>query len=46
MFKRELDAHQITFAIGEAVAHVHALAGDGRLRPVHGSDGVLRYAAA
>ena len=44
MFKRDLDAHQTTFALGEAVAHVHALAGDGRLQQVPGSDGVLRYA--
>jgi glyoxylase-like metal-dependent hydrolase (beta-lactamase superfamily II) len=46
MFKRELDAHQTTFAIGEAVAHVHALAGDGRLKQVPSSDGVLRWATA
>jgi glyoxylase-like metal-dependent hydrolase (beta-lactamase superfamily II) len=46
MFKRELDAHQTTFALGEAVAHVHALAGDGRLKQVPGSDGVLRYVTA
>jgi glyoxylase-like metal-dependent hydrolase (beta-lactamase superfamily II) len=45
LFKRELDLHQTTFALGEAVAHVHALQADGRLKAVAGSDGVLRYAA-
>ena len=43
MFKRKLDLHQTTFAMGEAVAHLHALAEDGRLRPAPGADGVLRY---
>jgi glyoxylase-like metal-dependent hydrolase (beta-lactamase superfamily II) len=46
MFKRELDMHQTTFALGEAVAHVHALEAAGRLKPVQRGDGVLRYAAA
>jgi glyoxylase-like metal-dependent hydrolase (beta-lactamase superfamily II) len=43
MFKRQLDLHQTTFAMGEAIAHLHALAGMGRLLPVQGADGVLRY---
>jgi glyoxylase-like metal-dependent hydrolase (beta-lactamase superfamily II) len=43
MFKRKLDLHQTTFAMGEAVAHLHALAEQGRLRPAPGADGVLRY---
>jgi glyoxylase-like metal-dependent hydrolase (beta-lactamase superfamily II) len=43
MFKRELDMHQTTFALGEAVAHVHALQTEGRLRQREGSDGVLRF---
>jgi glyoxylase-like metal-dependent hydrolase (beta-lactamase superfamily II) len=46
MFKRELDTQQTTFALGEAVAHVHALLAAGRLREVRQGDGVLRYAAA
>ena len=25
LFKRALDAHQMTFALGEALAHLHAL---------------------
>ena len=46
MFKRKLDLHQTTFAMGEAIAHLHALAGQGRLRAATGADGVLRYRAA
>ena len=43
LFKRSLDLHQTTFAMGEAVAHLHALAAEGRLRALRGSDGVIRY---
>jgi len=43
MFKRPLDLHQTTFAMGEAIAHLHLLADEGRLLPVAGADGVLRY---
>ena len=46
MFKRPLDLHQTTFAMGEAIAHLHLLADDGRLLPVAGVDGVLRYRTA
>jgi glyoxylase-like metal-dependent hydrolase (beta-lactamase superfamily II) len=44
LFKRALDLHQTTFAMGESVAHLHALAGRGRLRGVAGADGVQRWA--
>jgi glyoxylase-like metal-dependent hydrolase (beta-lactamase superfamily II) len=44
MFKRELDMQQTTFALGEAVAHVHALRETGQLKELRCSDGVLRYA--
>jgi glyoxylase-like metal-dependent hydrolase (beta-lactamase superfamily II) len=43
MFKRVLDLHQTTFAMGESLAHLHALAADGRMRPVPGADGVMRF---
>ena len=43
LFQRELDHHQTTFAMGESVAHLHALVGMGKLRPVEGADGVLRF---
>ena len=46
LFKRRLDLHQTTFAMGEAVAHLHALLGRGQLRPEPGSDGILRFSAA
>jgi glyoxylase-like metal-dependent hydrolase (beta-lactamase superfamily II) len=45
LFKRTLDLHQTTFAMGESVAHLHALVDRGQLRPVAGDDGVLRFAA-
>jgi glyoxylase-like metal-dependent hydrolase (beta-lactamase superfamily II) len=43
LFRRKLDLHQTTFAMGEAVAHVHALAEMGRLRVQHDADGVWRF---
>ena len=47
LFKRPLDLHQTTFAIGEAIAHLHLLWFDGRLtRLAPGSDGVLRFTLA
>jgi glyoxylase-like metal-dependent hydrolase (beta-lactamase superfamily II) len=46
LFKRKLDLHQTTFAMGEAVAHLHALAGMGRLRGACDADGVRRFVAA
>jgi glyoxylase-like metal-dependent hydrolase (beta-lactamase superfamily II) len=45
LFKRPLDLHQTTFAMGEAVAHLHALESAGRLRGETGGDGVRRFAA-
>jgi glyoxylase-like metal-dependent hydrolase (beta-lactamase superfamily II) len=46
LFKRELDLHQTTFAMGESVAHLHALWFAGKLRRRRGDDGVFRFAAA
>jgi len=45
MFKRPLDLHQKTFAMGEAVAHLHALWYRGRLQRRLGPDGVYRFSA-
>jgi len=45
MFKRKLDLHQTTFAMGEAVAHLNALWLAGRLRRKLDEDGVYRFAA-
>ena len=32
MFRRKLDAHQLTFALGEALAHLHYLWYEGILQ--------------
>ena len=45
LFRRKLDLHQITFAMGESVAHLHKLWFEGRLRRKRGADGVLRFSA-
>ncbi len=46
LFKRKLDLHQTTFAMGESVAHLHALWFAGKLRRRRGEDGVWRFAPA
>ncbi len=46
MFKRPLDLHQKTFAMGEAIAHLHALWHEGKLNRNLGSDGVYRFTPA
>ncbi|SFN25345.1 MBL fold metallo-hydrolase [Variovorax sp. OV329] len=43
LFKRELDLHQMTFAMGETVAHLHYLWFAGKLRRNLGEDGVYRF---
>jgi glyoxylase-like metal-dependent hydrolase (beta-lactamase superfamily II) len=43
MFRRTLDPHQLSFALGEALAHLHKLWFDGILRRVTGSDGTIRF---
>jgi glyoxylase-like metal-dependent hydrolase (beta-lactamase superfamily II) len=45
LFKRELDLHQTTFAMGEALAHLHMLWHAGQLTRSQ-QDGVLVFAAA
>lgn len=44
MFKRPLDTHQTTFAMGEAVAHLHALWYASKLQRSLEADGVYRFA--
>jgi glyoxylase-like metal-dependent hydrolase (beta-lactamase superfamily II) len=46
LFKRKLDLHQLTFALGEALAHLHALYFEGRLSRRTGDDGVVRFVVA
>lgn len=43
LFSRALDLHQSTFAMGEAVAHLHRLWFAGSLRRTHDADGVIRF---
>jgi glyoxylase-like metal-dependent hydrolase (beta-lactamase superfamily II) len=43
MFKRKLDLHQLTFAMGEALAHLHALYFDGKLQRQTDDDGIIRF---
>jgi len=45
LFTRQLDLHQTTFAMGESIAHLHALWFAGRLQRSLGADGVYRFAA-
>jgi glyoxylase-like metal-dependent hydrolase (beta-lactamase superfamily II) len=46
MFRRPLDAHQLSFALGEALAHLHQLWFAGLLRRIAGDDGIFRFQAA
>jgi len=46
LFKRELDLHQTTFAMGESIAHLNALWLKGRLVRRLGEDGVYRFSPA
>jgi hypothetical protein len=44
LFKRKLDLHQMTFAMGESIAHLHALWFRGKLeRRVE--EGIYRFSA-
>jgi len=45
LFKRKLDLHQTTFAIGESIAHLHALWHAGELEREADADGVWRFRA-
>ncbi len=43
LFHRNLDLHQLTFAMGEALAHLHALYFEGKLERTLGADGIIRF---
>ncbi|HMS26282.1 MAG TPA: MBL fold metallo-hydrolase [Burkholderiaceae bacterium] len=45
MFKRPLDLHQTTFAMGEIVAHLHFLWFAGRIKRTLGLDQIYRFSA-
>jgi len=46
MFRRKLDLHQTTFAMGEALAHLHALWFEGKLQRRLDQDGIYRFRQA
>jgi glyoxylase-like metal-dependent hydrolase (beta-lactamase superfamily II) len=46
LFKRALDLHQTTFAMGEAVAHLHCLWHAGQLVRQRDTRGVWRFTSA
>lgn len=46
LFKRQLDAHQLFFALGESLAHLHCLMGDGRVLREADANGVHRFRRA
>jgi len=44
MFSRKLDTHQLFFAVGESIAHLHNLWYRGELEPLDpGADGIRRF---
>ncbi len=43
MFTRALDSHQLTFALGEALAHCHYLWFSGKMQRILGPDGIYRF---
>jgi glyoxylase-like metal-dependent hydrolase (beta-lactamase superfamily II) len=43
MFRRPLDAHQLSFALGEALAHLHKLWRDGIVRRATDNNGIIRF---
>ncbi len=46
LFKRDLDAHQLSFAMGEAIAHLNYLMHAGQLQRTTDSNGRYRFARA
>jgi glyoxylase-like metal-dependent hydrolase (beta-lactamase superfamily II) len=43
LFKRKLDLHQMTFAMGEAAAHLHMLYFAGKLKRLVADDGLIKF---
>lgn len=46
LFRRRLDTHQLGFAIGETLAHLHYLEAEGHAARAVGADGVHRFQKA
>jgi hypothetical protein len=43
LFRRSLDSHQMTFAMGESIAHLNLLWRQQRLGRHLGKDGIIRF---
>jgi glyoxylase-like metal-dependent hydrolase (beta-lactamase superfamily II) len=46
LFRRDLDTHQLSFAMGEALAHLNFLEAEGRVQRIVGEDGIHRFVKA
>ncbi len=46
LFRRQLDTHQLGFAIGETLAHLHLLEGEGQVARLVGPDRLHRFRKA
>lgn len=46
LFHREMGLHETRFAVGESLAHLHLLMGEGEVRRTAGKDGVYLYERA
>lgn len=46
LFRRQLDTHQLGFAIGEALAHLHYLEAEGQVARLVGDDSIHRFRKA
>ena len=46
LFRRQLDTHQLGFAIGETLAHLHFLEAEGQVARLLGEDGIERFRKA
>jgi glyoxylase-like metal-dependent hydrolase (beta-lactamase superfamily II) len=46
LFHRKLDLHQLSFAMGESIAHLHALYFQGALTRTADADGIYRFRQA
>jgi len=46
LFRRKLDTHQLGFAIGEGLAHLHYLTAEGQVARIVGADGIHRFQKA